>query len=202
MSADKWKSVLLIWMSKHEVAFFFPPHRTLYSCIQMYNILSMYQFYTTVFPLISGPCATRLLSLETGTRLWDKHRLATVQRRSVPSKISHLTEDDRKIHVDAGMVKLHNALWNKIFLDSLQLGLLSAIFRHHRLFIEFMGEISILVIKQRALPGENQWCCVPGSFEPSHRLLVPITDRVSSGSTAWERPDTFGFGSTASHPQR
>lgn len=51
-------------------------------------------------------------------------------------------------------------------------------------------------------PGENKRCCVPGSFQPGHRLLVPITGSVSSSSTAWERPDTFGFGSTTSHPQR
>ena len=40
-------------------------------------------------------------------------------------------------------------LWNQIFLDPLQLGLFSAIFCHHRLFVEFMGEVSVLVVVQR-----------------------------------------------------
>lgn len=183
--------------------FFFSFHRAPldYSCIQMYNILSMYRFYTTVFPLISGLRAVALKFGDWNTTV-RQTSMATLQRRSVPFKISHLTEDDRKIHVNTGMVELHNALWNKIFLDPLQFGLLSAIFCHHRLFIEFMGEISILVIKQRTPPGENKRCCVPGSLQPGHRLLVPITGSVSSSSTAWERPDTFGFGSTTSHPQR
>lgn len=33
-------------------------------------------------------------------------------------------------------------------------------------------------------PGENKRCCVPGSLQPGHRLLVPITGSVSSSSTA------------------
>lgn len=81
--------------------------------------------------------------------------------------------------MDTGMVKLHNTLeketeqtifksrdhskhqvtavnvanshlWNQVLLNPLQLGLFSAIFCHHCLFIEFMSKISILVVVQRA----------------------------------------------------
>lgn len=91
--------------------FFFSFHRASldYSCIQMYNILSMYRFYTTVFPLISGLRAVALKFGDWNTTV-RQTSMATLQRRSVPCKISHLTEDDRKIHVNTGMVELHNAL--------------------------------------------------------------------------------------------
>lgn len=80
------------------------------SCIQMYNIFSMYRFYTTVVvPLISGLRAVALKSGDWNTTV-RQTSMATLQRRSVPCKISHLTEDDRKIHVNTGMVELHNAL--------------------------------------------------------------------------------------------
>lgn len=40
-------------------------------------------------------------------------------------------------------------LWNQIFLNPLQLGLFFAVFGHHRLFVEFVSKISILVEVQR-----------------------------------------------------
>lgn len=46
-------------------------------------------------------------------------------------------------------------LWNQIFLNPLQLGFFSAIFCHHRLFIEFMGEVTVLVIVQGTANTEN-----------------------------------------------
>lgn len=61
-------------------------------------------------------------------------------------QLSHLTEHNGEVHVNTGMVQLHNALWDQIFLDSLQLGLFSAIFCHHCLLIEFMGKVPVLVI--------------------------------------------------------
>lgn len=41
-------------------------------------------------------------------------------------------------------------LWDQILLDSLQLGLLPAVFGHHRLLVELVGQVSILVIVQGA----------------------------------------------------
>lgn len=41
-------------------------------------------------------------------------------------------------------------LWNQIFLDPLQLGLLSAIFCHDRLLVELVGEVAVFVVVQRA----------------------------------------------------
>lgn len=91
--------------------FFFNRAPFNYSCIQMYNILAIYQFNTTVFPLISGLVFTSWLwCLETGTRLWDKHLWLHLRGAWVLCKLSHLTEDDRKIYVNAGMVELHNTL--------------------------------------------------------------------------------------------
>lgn len=100
--------------------------------------------------------------------------VAALHRGSVLYNLSHLTEDDGEIYVNTGVVELHNSLWYQIFLNSLQLRLLSAIFCHHRLFIEFMGKVTILVIVQRTPPRENKRCCVPGAFETGQRLLVPI----------------------------
>lgn len=94
---------------KHKFGFFFHRCPFDYSCIQMYNILSMHQFYTTAFPLISG---LRAVPLKLGD--WNatvrQTSVATLQRIQVLCKISHLTEDDWKIHVNTGMVELHNAL--------------------------------------------------------------------------------------------
>lgn len=101
--------------------------------------------------------------------------VAALQSASVLCNFSHLTEDDGEIYVYTGMVKLHNPLWNQIFLNPLQLGLFSAIFCHHHLFIEFMGKVAVLVIVQRTPPGKNKRCCISGTFEAGHRLLVAIT---------------------------
>lgn len=128
--------------------------------------------------------------------------VAALHGRSVLCYFSHLTEDNGEIYMNTGVVELHNSLWNQIFLNPLQLGLFSAIFCHHCLFVEFMSKVPVLVIVQRTPPGKNKRCCISGTFETCQRLLVPLTGCIPSSSTAWERPDTFGFGSTSSHPQR
>lgn len=40
-------------------------------------------------------------------------------------------------------------LWNQILLDPPQLGLFSAIFCHHSLFVKFMCEVAVLIVEQR-----------------------------------------------------
>lgn len=90
---------------------------------------------------------------------------------------SKLTEDDGKVHVDTGEVQLYDPLkrkniwgffismlrfktvritvttttnlWNQILLDPPQLGLFSAIFCHHSLFVKFMCEVAVLIVEQR-----------------------------------------------------
>lgn len=97
-------------MSKHDFLFFFCPaplhraplHIVVYKCITFYQCVN--------FP--SG-----LQSWCRGSEVWrlehdceTNNYVATLQRRSVPCKISHLTEDDGKIHVNTGMVELHDTL--------------------------------------------------------------------------------------------
>lgn len=90
--------------------------------------------------------------------------VAALHSRSVLCHFSHLTEDDGEIYMNTGVFELHNSLWNQIFLNPLQLGLFSAIFGHNRLFIEFMGKVTVLVIVQRTPPGKNKRCCISGTF--------------------------------------
>lgn len=137
--------------------------------------------------------------------------VAALHVRSVLCNISHLTEDDGEVYMYTRVVELHNALknktnniqidksfktlinkvnviaiiahlWNQIFLNPLQLGLLPAIFCHHRLFIEFMGEIAVFVIVQRTTNTTKKYNIVKlcdkrgiisdwilkGSFHPKH----------------------------------
>lgn len=84
--------------------------------------------------------------------------------------------------MNTGVIELHNPLRNQIFLDPLQLGLFPAIFCHHRLFVEFMGEVTILVVVQGTPSGKNKWCCIPGAFQTSQRLLVPIIYCLASAA--------------------
>lgn len=99
--------IVTLWNMKLDA-----PSRSLstsyHSCIQMYNILSMYQFYATVLPPVSWCRGSEVRRLEHDCE--TNISVATLQRRSVPCKISHLTEDDWKIHVNTGMVELHDAL--------------------------------------------------------------------------------------------
>lgn len=121
---------------------------------------------------------------------------------------SHLTEDHGKVYMDAGMLQLHNPLqkknthtfsgcqthhtqafphlWNQILLDPLQLGLLAAIFGHHRLLIELVGQVSVLVVVQRAgtqrsaaitrwrREGGQCWSCLKSVRARSSRLSGPL----------------------------
>lgn len=72
----------------------------------------MYQFNMTVFLLVSRPqfsldCNAWRLEQDFALR---RVSVATLQRRSVLCNFSHLTEDDREIYMNTGVVELHNAL--------------------------------------------------------------------------------------------
>lgn len=74
----------------------------------------MYQFTTTVFLLVFRS----QFSLDHNAwRLEQDFALrqvsvATPQRRAVLCNFSHLTEDDREIYMNTGVVELHNSLKN------------------------------------------------------------------------------------------
>lgn len=63
---------------------------------------------------------------------------------TIPCRMKH---SFRRRHTHAHTVP---HLWDQILLDSLQLGLLPAVFGHHRLLVELVGQVSILVIVQGA----------------------------------------------------
>lgn len=155
-----------------------PLIKVVYKCITFYQCIG----FTQRFFLWSPALVMWLWSLETGTRLWEKHlcgytaeEISPVQnitphrgwsenpREYRDGRASQCPESRREAALSLGnqrgvcflvnqQCRISNSLshlWNKVFLNTLQFGLLSAIFCHHRLFIEFMCEISILVIKQR-----------------------------------------------------
>lgn len=72
----------------------------------------MYHFNMTVFLLVFRP------QFSLGHNAWRLEQdfalrqvsVATLQRRSVLCNFSHLTEDDREIYMNTGVVELHNSL--------------------------------------------------------------------------------------------
>lgn len=150
-----------------------------YKCITFYQCIS----FTQQLFLWSPVLVLWLWSLETGTRVWDKHLCGYTAEEIGP--VHNITphrgwwENPREyrdgrasqcpgrrrqaalchwairfalfvcLFVAQPATQSFSHLWNKVFLNPLQFRLLSAVFCHHRLFIEFMCEISILVVKQR-----------------------------------------------------
>lgn len=85
---------------------------SLYSWIQMYNISFNASVQYDSFPSgLQATVQTRPWSLETGLDFALRWVSVTpLQTWSVQCNFSHLTEDDREIYMDTGVVKLHNAL--------------------------------------------------------------------------------------------
>lgn len=63
---------------------------------------------------------------------------------------THFQQMSNKPHTHTNTHKAFPHLWNQILLDPLQLGLLPSIFGHHRLLVELVGQVSVLVVVQRA----------------------------------------------------
>lgn len=75
---------------------------------------------------------------------------------TIPCRIKHtLSAHGKQTPHPHTQAFLH--LWNQILLDPLQLGLLPAIFGHHRLLVELVGQVSVLVVVQRAGDTTQHW---------------------------------------------
>lgn len=78
---------------------------------------------------------------------------------ALPKESVHLyfTQDDREIEVDSRVIQVNDSLRYEVFLNSFQLGFLSAILGHHSLLIKLMSQISILIKIQGTSPCEDKW---------------------------------------------
>lgn len=70
--------------------------------------------------------------------------------------------------MDTGVIQFYYALWDKVFLYPLQLGLFSAIFGDNGLFIKFMSEVTVFIKVQGTPAGKDERCSISDTFKSCH----------------------------------
>lgn len=116
------------------------------------------------------------------------------------AQTSNFAEDNRKIEMDTRVIQLYHSLRCQILLNSFELGLFTAIFCYNCLFVEFMGQVAVLIQVQGASSRKHKRCCT-WETQSGHWWLIFIFDGVLDGAGARERPISPGFGATHAHLQ-
>lgn len=92
----------------------------------------------------------------------------------LPRAQSNLTKNNWEIHMDAGVLQLYHSLRYKVLLDSLELGPFPPVLCHNCLFIELMGQVTILVNEQRASSSKHEWGRISETSESCQGLLASL----------------------------
>ena len=113
-----------------------------------------------------------------------------------PTPGSHLKEDHREIHVDAGRggrwwIQLHDALRNQVLMHPPRLGPLLPVLGDDCLLVELVSQIPILALEHGAAAREYEGGY--GSASRSHQSLLsdrasgPPPRRRATGPELWSR---------------